>query len=104
MSAPCSIGLDFGTASARAIVVETGTGRVRGSASADYPHGVIDAALPGSGRPLGADWALQHPADWMVAMEQAVRGAIAAAVVAADDVVGIGVDFTSCTEIGRAHD
>ena len=96
-AAPCAIGLDFGTASVRAVVVETATGALRGSAVADYPHGVIDASLPGSGQTLGVDWALQHPGDYLVAMETAVRGAVAAAAVDPVAIVGIGVDFTSCT-------
>ena len=98
---PCVLGLDFGTASVRAVVVETATGRERGSAVVDYPHGVIDAALPGAGVKLGADWALQHPGDWVSAIEKAVPRALEAAgssgSVPKQSVVGIGVDFTSCT-------
>jgi L-ribulokinase len=94
---PCALGLDFGTASVRALVVETGTGRELGSAVADYRHGVIEAALPGSSERLPGDWALQHPGDWVEAIAKAVPEALAAAGVARDSVVGIGVDFTSCT-------
>jgi len=94
---PCALGLDFGTASVRALVVETRTGRERGSAVADYPHGVIDAALPGTGERLGSDWALQHPGDYLAAIERAVPAALAAAGVPAGAIVGIGVDFTSST-------
>ncbi len=95
--APCALGLDFGTASVRALVVETHTGKERGSAVVDYPHGVIDAALPDSGVRLGADWALQHPGDWIASIEKAVPQALAAAGVPKESIVGIGVDFTSCT-------
>ena len=63
----------------------------------DYRHGVIDAALPGTGAQLPADWALQHPADDMESAAQAVPQALAAAGIGARDVVGVGVDFTSCT-------
>jgi L-ribulokinase len=94
---PCALGLDFGTASVRALVVETRTGRERGSAVAEYRHGVIDAALPGSGRRLPADWALQHPGDYLEAIEQAVPVALRAADVPGGSIVGIGIDFTSCT-------
>ena len=97
MTEPCSLGLDFGTASVRALVVETRTGRERGSAVADYPHGVIDAALPGTGERLGADWALQHPADYLESIEKAVPAALAAAGISGDAIVGVGVDFTSST-------
>jgi len=95
--APCALGLDFGTASVRALVVETRSGKERGSAVVEYPHGVIDAALPDSGVRLPADWALQHPGDWIAAIEKAVPGALAAAGVPRESIVGIGVDFTSCT-------
>jgi L-ribulokinase len=94
---PCALGLDFGTASVRALVVETRTGRERGSAVAEYPHGVIDAALPGTGARLGHDWALQHPGDYLAGIERAVPAALKAAGVDADAIVGIGVDFTSST-------
>ena len=96
-SAPCALGLDFGTASVRALVVETATGRERGSAVAEYRHGVIDERLPGSRERLPADWALQHPGDWVEAIERAIPAALAEARVGADAVIGIGVDFTSCT-------
>jgi L-ribulokinase len=81
----------------RALVVETRTGRERGSAVAEYRHGVIDAALPGTGARLGADWALQHPADWLEGIERAVPAALASAGVDGGAIVGIGVDFTSST-------
>ena len=97
MTRGCALGLDFGTASVRALVVETATGRERGSAVVDYRHGVIDAALPGTGARLPADWALQHPGDYMESTAGAVRGAMAAAGLGAADIVGVGVDFTSCT-------
>jgi L-ribulokinase len=94
---PCALGLDFGTASVRAVVVETRTGKERGSAVVDYPHGVLDAELPGSGLKLQSDWALQHPGDWVSSIEKAVPQAVAAAGVPKEAVVGIGVDFTACT-------
>lgn len=91
------VGIDFGTESARALVVETATGRVLGSAVSSYPHGVIDERLPGSGRALGAEWALQHPDDWLVSLEACVGDALRAAGTPAADVVGLGIDFTACT-------
>jgi len=94
---PCALGLDFGTASVRAVVVETQTGRERGAAVVEYPHGVIDATLPGTGEKLPGDWALQHPGDWVSSIEKAVPQALAAAGVPKEAIVGIGVDFTACT-------
>ena len=94
---PCALGLDFGTASVRAVVIETQTGVQRGSAVATYRHGVIERTLPGATTRLGPEWALQHPGDYLEAMCEAVSGAVRAAAVEPARVVGIGIDFTSCT-------
>src|SRR5438045_2479810 len=93
----CAIGLDFGTESARALVVDVETGAELGTAVAPYADGVIESALPGSSRRLPADWALQNPADYWSAIEAAVPTALAGANVGPDAIVGIGVDFTACT-------
>lgn len=94
---PCALGLDFGTASVRAVLVDTRNGTERGSAVAEYRHGVIERTLPGLHEPLGTDWALQHPGDYLESMREAVGGALRAARADAYDVAGIGIDFTSCT-------
>ena len=96
-ASPCALGLDFGTASVRAVLVDTEDGTEHGSAVAAYRHGVIERTLPGSDRRLGADWALQHPGDYLESMEDAVRSALRSARVESLQVVGIGIDFTSCT-------
>jgi L-ribulokinase len=93
-----SVGLDFGTESVRAVIVDVRDGRVAGQATAAYAHGVIDRALPGtSGPALPPDYALQHPSDWLNGAADACRSALSAGGVSPSDVVGIGVDFTSCT-------
>ena len=91
------VGVDFGTLSARAVVVRASDGTELGTATADYRNGVIENTLPGDDRPLPADWALQDPADWRFALAAAVRGAIHDAGVDPASVVGIGTDFTACT-------
>lgn len=96
-AAPCALGLDFGTASVRAVLVDTDSGRQVGTAVADYRHGVIDRALPDGGVTLGHDWALQHPGDYLESMTAATTGACRDGGVDASQVVGIGLDFTSCT-------
>ncbi len=101
-----SLGLDFGTESVRALVVDIHTGAVAAQAEAAYRHGVIDRVLPVPGGPaaLPADYALQHPGDWLTEMSEACRRAIADAGVAPEAVVGIGVDFTSCTMLPVLND
>ena len=90
------LGLDFGTLSCRALVVEAGSGRELASAVSEYAHGVMDAALP-SGRKLPPDWALQDPRDYLQAMRESAREALEQSGVRAQDVIGVGVDFTTCT-------
>jgi L-ribulokinase len=99
-----ALGLDFGTESVRAVLVDIRTGHVAGQAVGEYAHGVIDRTLPTVGAELPADYALQHPGDWLDAMRIATTQAIAGAGNAAGDVVGVGVDFTSCTMLPAMRD
>ena len=100
-----SIGFDFGTESVRVLIVDVRDGRVAAQSASSYEHGVLDQTLPvpGAGR-LPADYALQHPGDWLKSAAEACRGALAEGGIAAGDVVGIGVDFTSCTMLPARAD
>lgn len=91
-----SIGLDFGTLSGRALIVNNETGEELCSAVCDYPHGVMSECLP-DGKRLGVDWALQHPQDYIDVLVKIVRDAVSESGVSPDDITGIGVDFTACT-------
>ncbi|MBP2327433.1 L-ribulokinase [Kibdelosporangium banguiense] len=96
---PLVVGVDFGTLSARAVVVRVRDGAELGSAVFDYPHAVVDQALPGSDKPLPPDWALQVPADYITSLSQAVPEALRAAQAQPEDVIGIATDFTACTMV-----
>ncbi|MEI9896619.1 MAG: ribulokinase [Chthoniobacter sp.] len=98
-----ALGLDFGTESVRALLVDL-RGREHASAVAHYRHGQIIAALPGSEKPLPPHYALQHPQDWLESAAKATRSALRTAKVQAADVLGIGVDFTSCTMLPTLRD
>ena len=91
-----TIGIDFGTLSARAVLCSVADGTIVATDTYDYPHGVMEHSLP-DGTPLGDDWALQHPADYPEAMTATVRSIMAQSGVSPDDVIAIGLDFTSCT-------
>lgn len=91
-----ALGMDFGTLSARALVVEVGTGRELGTATMNYPHAVMDRQLP-CGKKLEPDWALQHPQDYVDCMKHIVPEAIRLSGIDKSDIVGVGVDFTACT-------
>jgi len=92
-----AIGLDFGTESGRALVVDVATGREVGSAAYRYADGVIDERLPGTTIKLEPDTALQNPNDYVETLKRAVPEALKQGGVRADDVIGIGVDSTACT-------
>lgn len=59
------IGVEFGTLSGRAVVVRVDDGAELGSAVHEYSHGVVTDSLPGDGRRLPHDWALQVPSDYL---------------------------------------
>ena len=91
-----TVGVDFGTLSARALVCDTATGREAASFVCPYAHGVMDECLPDSTK-VPASAALQHPADYIEALEKSVKTAVDASGVKAGDIIGIGIDFTSST-------
>ena len=91
-----ALGVDFGTLSGRTVLVDLATGEERASAVYEYPHGVMDTALP-DGTPLGDDWALEHPRDWIGVLQVTIPAVLEQAGARADEVVGIGTDFTACT-------
>ena len=93
---PIALGLDFGTESVRAVLIDC-QGRQHAQAVADYSHGQVTERLPGSEQRLPDGFAFQWPADWLDSMQQAVQQAIASSDIAPERIVGIGVDFTSCT-------
>ncbi|MDQ0338624.1 L-ribulokinase [Caldalkalibacillus uzonensis] len=97
MSSKFAIGIDFGTESGRAVLVDLSDGTELGEHVTPYPHGVIDEQLPGSGVKLEPDWALQHPGDYIEVLKQSVPAVIKQSGVNLADVIGIGIDFTACT-------
>jgi len=98
------VGVDFGTLSGRALVVRVADGAELADAVCPYPHGVVDDRLPGTGERLPADWALQVPDDYIQVFRTAVPAALSASGINADDVIGIGIDFTACTILPTTED
>jgi L-ribulokinase len=92
-----ALGVDFGTESGRALLLDLGTGAEVAVSEVAYAHGVIDRELPLGGEQLPPDWALQHAGDWLAVLDAAIPAVLEQAPQAADRVVGLGVDFTSCT-------
>lgn len=91
-----ALGLDYGTQSGRALLLEIETGKEIAVAVHPYAHGVMDETLP-NGTKLPPDWALQHPSDYLEVLQTVVPQVIAQGGVNPQDVIGIGIDFTACT-------
>jgi L-ribulokinase len=90
------VGADFGTLSARALVVRVSDGAEAGTAVREYAHGVIDRSLTGHGE-LPPDWALQDPDDYTEALSVVVPAAIRDAGIDPGQVIGVATDFTAST-------
>ncbi|CAN5379965.1 ribulokinase [soil metagenome] len=92
-----SIGVDFGTNSVRAIVVDLATGTEHGSAVWNYPRGtcgvLLDSAQP--------ELARQSPIDYIVGLERVIGQAMEFAATTGEfsrrRVIGIGIDTTGST-------
>ena len=99
-----TIGVDFGTESGRALLVDTRDGREVASAVHPYGDGVIDQHLPGSDKPLPPDWALQNPFDYIDVLKHTIPAVLKQGGVSADEVKGIAIDFTACTMLPTKAD
>ena len=97
MSKKYAIGVDYGTQSGRAVLVDLADGTEVSDHVTPYPHHVIDEFLPGTGQKLEYDWALQHPADYIEVLKRSVPEVIRESGIDPADVVGLGIDFTACT-------
>ncbi len=81
------VGVDGGTESLRAFVFDL-DGRPLGSHASPYKTEFPEPS-----------WAEQNPEDWWQALGASIRGALAKANVAADDVIAICVDTTCCSVV-----
>jgi L-ribulokinase len=101
-----TIGVDFGTESGRAVLVDVAVGREVGIEVEPYRNGVIDARLPAPDEDviLGPDWALQDPEDYVQTFRGAVRRLVDGSGIDPSHVIGIGIDFTACTMLPTTRD
>lgn len=97
MNKKYTIGVDFGTLSGRAVLIEVETGVEVVSSIKDYTHGVMDDYLPDGETKLKPDWALQHPKDYLEVFSKTIPAVIKNAGINPKQVIGIGIDFTACT-------
>lgn len=99
-----AVGVDFGTESGRAVLVDISNGREVAASVYAYPNGVIDERLPGTEIILEPDWALQDPQDYLGVFKNAIPAMLKESGVKAEDVVGLGIDFTACTMLPTKKD
>lgn len=104
MSKKFTIGVDYGTQSGRTVLVDIETGEELAIAVKIYPHGVMDEYLPDGTTKLAQDFALQHPQDYLDVLSETIPAVIKASKVKAEDVIGIGIDFTACTMLPTLKD
>jgi L-ribulokinase len=94
-----ALGIDYGTNSVRALVVDCATGEELGTAVFDYPSGNQGVLLDKTDHHV----ARQNPADYLLGLEQSVRNALAQAAqkpgFVLNQVIGIGVDTTGSSPI-----
>ncbi len=90
------IGLDYGTLSARAVLVSVGRGEVAAESIYPYPHGILNT-ISGGNEELPVDFALQEIDDYVEAMYETIRTVVKQSGCRAEDVIGIGIDATSST-------
>ncbi|MFT3960385.1 ribulokinase [Propionivibrio sp.] len=99
-----TIGIDFGTLSGRALLVDASDGREVATAVHDYADGVIDRHLPGGRTLLPPNWALQNPADYLEVLRVTIPELLRASGVDPSLIKGVGIDFTACTFMPARRD
>jgi len=98
------LGIDFGTLSGRALLVDADTGEEVAWVDHPYKNAVIEQALPGNKKRLKPHTALQDPADYIAVLTKAVPKVLRMAKAKPEQILGIGTDFTSCTMLPTLAD
>ncbi len=99
MDRTCALGLDFGTNSVRALIVDTQSGEELGTSVSPFPSGkdgiILDESDP--------NFARQHPKDYLISMKKAVHSALQIAQseyeIEAEHIIGIGMDTTASSPL-----
>ena len=89
------LGLDFGSLSGRALLVDAGTGETVAESVYEYPHAVMYRSLP-DGTPLPDGSAVQHPQDYLDALSITVQRVKELSGCNADESIGIAGRTCMC--------
>jgi ribulose kinase len=84
-----TLGIDYGTNSVRALLVDVANGRELATCVVDYPSGQQGILLDSR----DANLARQHPGDYLFGLEKSVRGALEQA----SQDPAFSADITGCT-------
>ena len=98
-----SIGIDFGSLSARAVLIDLNNGATVAESEFIYPHAILtdqdfDNVV------LEKTDAFQHPKDYLDALSFVTKDILEQSQIPVDQVVGVGIDFTSCTVVALTED
>lgn len=92
-----TIGIDFGSLSARAVIVDVENGNVKAVGESSYPHGILEDMV--GNVPIPDGMFLQKPEDYRISLKESVKKAISQSGVEPRQIIGLGVDSTSATLI-----
>lgn len=90
------IGVDFGTLSGRAVLVDSQNGSILAQRVMAYPHKVMTEA--------GDGWALHDPDDYLLVLESIIPPLIDETGINAEQIAAIGWDVTACTMLPALKD
>ena len=99
-----TIGIDFDTEIARAVLVDVSNGNIFANADYKYPHGVIKDKLPKNEIELEPGWSLFHPEDYKDAIKALIPPLLRQSQIEVNQIIGIGIDATGSTILPTTKD
>lgn len=102
MTGAVTVGLDFGTGSARVVLIDLDTGAAVAERTASYRTGVVNETT--SGMRLAPQSAIQDPGDFIHAATELLEWAAYEAAGLSLEIRTIGVSATSCTVLPALRD
>lgn len=97
------IGIDYGTLSARAVLLNVCDGKEVASSEYVYPHGIMTEREISGAAPRSTT-ALQHPADYSEALSATIKGVLTSSGISRESVIGLCIDCTASTLLPYATD
>ena len=99
-----ALGLDFGTLSCRALLLNLDDPKDIHEGTCAFQHGVMSEQLADGTKLEGGDWALQDAGNYLPAAKAALADCVPKDDRRRQDIVGIGIDFTASSPLPTAAD